>query len=74
MVKHIAIGAEGLGFNYQAGQTGHVSPTARYRCDVSSKLCCLGAKPRILAPPFAIRFGVYREYYEDLIWIFDPCT
>ena len=35
-----------------------VSPTARHRCDVSSELCCPGAKPQRWAPLFVIRLGV----------------
>ena len=49
-----AIGAVGLGFDSRAGQIG----TARHRCDVSSGLCCPGAKPRKWAPPLVTRFGV----------------
>ena len=35
-----------------------VSPTIRHRCDVSSELCCPGAKPRRWAPPPVTRFGM----------------
>ena len=35
-----------------------VSPTARHHCDVSSELCCPGAKSRSWAPTLATRFGV----------------
>ena len=35
-----------------------VSPIARHRCDVSSELCCPGAKPRRWIPPLVTRFGV----------------
>ena len=41
-----AIGAGGLGFDSQAEQIGTVLPAARHRSDVSSELCCPGAKPR----------------------------
>ena len=37
-VKHIAIGAGGLGFDSRADQIAPASPTARHRCDVSSEL------------------------------------
>ena len=43
---HIAIGAGGLRFDFLAGRIGTVSPTAHYRCDVSSDLRCPGAKLR----------------------------
>ena len=38
-----------------------VSPTTRHRCDVSSELCCPGAKPRRWAPQLVTRFGVIRR-------------
>ena len=39
--------AGGLRFNSRAGQMGRsVSPTACHCCDVSSDLCCSGAKPQ----------------------------
>ena len=56
--KAYAIGAGGLGFDSQAGKIVTVSPTARHRCDVSSELCCPGAKPRRWAPSLDTRFGV----------------
>ena len=40
-----------LWFDSRAGQIGTVSPTARRRCDVFSKLCSPGAKPRRWTPP-----------------------
>ena len=43
VVTHITISAGGLGFDSLAGQIDTVSPTARYRCDVSSELFCPGA-------------------------------
>ena len=48
-----------------------VSPMVRHRCDVSSELCCPGAKPRRWAPPFVLRFGVIAPIYgnKDLILI-----
>ena len=65
-----AIGAEGLGFESQAGQIGTASPTARHRCDVSSELCSPGAKVRRWAPPLVTRFyAILRVLYnEDLIF------
>ena len=39
-----------------------MSPAARYRSDVSSEMCCPGAKPRRWTLPLVARFGVYREY------------
>ena len=35
-----------------------VSPLTRHRCDVSSALCCPGAKTRKWVPPLVIRFVV----------------
>ena len=35
-----------------------MSPTTRHRCDVSSELCCPGAKPRRWASPLVTRFNV----------------
>ena len=55
------IGAGGLGFDSRAGQIDTVSPTTRHRCDVSSELCCPGAKPRRWAPQLVTRFGVIRR-------------
>ena len=56
--KRIAIGAEGLGFDSRAGQTGHSSPTARHRCDDFLELCCTGAKPLRRAPPLNTCFDI----------------
>ena len=53
VVQDIATGAEGLEFDFRAGPIGH---SGANRCDVSSELCCPGAKSRRLAPLF--RFGV----------------
>ena len=47
VAKNIAVGVGGLGFDSRYGEIGHLSPTARYRCDVSSELCWSDAKPRI---------------------------
>ena len=44
VVKNIAIGAGDLGFDYPIGQFGHSVFRNRHRCDVSSELCCPGAK------------------------------
>ena len=35
-----------MGFIPGPVKTDKLSPTARHRCDVSSELCCPGAKPR----------------------------
>ena len=51
---------EGLGFDSRTGQIGTVSPTTRHRCDVSSELCCPGAKPRRWAPQLVTRLSVIR--------------
>ena len=59
--RRLANGAEGLGFDSRAGQMDTVSPTTRHRCDVSSELCCPGAKPRRWAPQLVTRFGVIRR-------------
>ena len=45
-----------------------MSPTARHRCEVSSGLCCSGAKLGRWAPPLVIRFGVIPRVNEDLIF------
>ena len=57
MVKDIALGAEGLGFDYRVGQIGRIAITVislsdrpknrtpDLPCDVSLKLCCPDAKP-----------------------------
>ena len=58
LLSEHALGAGGLGFKSRVGQIGTVSPTARHHCDVPSKLCSPGAKPRILFPPLVTRFGV----------------
>ena len=57
-VKHIAIGAGGLGFDSRAGQIGTVLPTARHRCDNSSELCYPDAKPPRWIPRHVTRFDV----------------
>ena len=41
MVKDVA---RGHGFDSGEVKSDPVSPTARHRCDVSSELCCPGAK------------------------------
>ena len=48
--KHIAISAGGLGFD----QMDTMSPTAPYRFNVSSELCCPDARD----PPLVAHFGV----------------
>ena len=52
------LSGRGLGFDFWADGNITVSPTARLRCDVSSELCCPGAKPRRLTSPLVSRFGV----------------
>ena len=47
-----------FGIDSRAGQIGTVSRTACHRCDVSSELCCPGAKPRRWAPQLVTRFSV----------------
>ena len=47
-----------------------LSPTTRYRCDVSSELRYPGIKPRRSTSPIVTRFGVMwrlGEYNKDLI-------
>ena len=46
VVKDIAIGAGGSGFDSQTGQSEHSVATDRHRCDAFSELCCSGAKLR----------------------------
>ena len=41
---------------------------ARQHRDVSSKLCCPGAKPRRWTPPLVTYFDVIRRDNEDLIF------
>ena len=43
----------GLGFDSRTDEIGH---NVVHRCDVTAKLCCLGAKPRKRAPPLVTRF------------------
>ena len=45
IVEHITIGSGGLGSIPGSVKSDTVSPTARHRYDVSSELCCPGAKP-----------------------------
>ena len=45
LVQDIATGAVSLGFDSRASETGHSIVNACYLCDVSSELCCPGAKP-----------------------------
>ena len=40
-----------------------VSSTARHRGDVSSELCCPGAKPRKWAPPIVSRLGLIQRVW-----------
>ena len=63
-----AIGAGGLGFKSWVDQIATVSPATRHSYDVSSELCCPGAKPRRWAPQLVTRFGVIPrvDYNEDL--------
>ena len=58
VLKDIATGAAGFGFDYRTGQSGTVSPTARHRCNVSSELCCAGAQTRRRARALGTRVGV----------------
>ena len=43
-MKNIAVGTGDLGFDSRASQISVA--TVRHRCDVSSELCCPGAKSR----------------------------
>ena len=63
VVNDTANGAVGLAFDSQACQIGSVSPTTRHRCDVSSELCCPGAKSRRWIPALVTRFGVMPRVY-----------
>ena len=67
MVKDFAIDAKGLGLNSQAGQIGHMQPTARNRCDVSLELRCPCAKARGRALPQATTFRYDNEFNETSI-------
>ena len=64
VVKDIANGAEGHGFDSQADQIGIVPPTAHHRCDVSSELGHPDIKLRRWAPPLVTRFSVL---YDKLL-------
>ena len=44
--RDFAISASGLGFDSRPVRSNTVTPTTCHRCDVSSELCCPGAKPR----------------------------
>ena len=57
VVQDIAIGAEGVGSIPGPVKSDTVSLPARHRCDVSSELCCRGARMRRWAP-LATRFSV----------------
>ena len=57
---------EVLGSNIGLVKWDTVSPTGRWRCDVSSELCCPLAKPRRRDSP-PVTLSSYREYNEDLI-------
>ena len=46
-----------------------VSPSARYSCDVSTELHCLGAKPRKLAPLLDTRFGVISRVFYFIYFL-----
>ena len=58
VVKNIAIGAGGLGSIPGSVRSDTALPTALFCCNISSKLCCPGAKPRRWASLLVIRFGV----------------
>ena len=58
MVEDNVIAVSGLGSITELVTSDTVSPEVRHRCDVSSELCCPGAKQRKLAPPLVTRFGV----------------
>ena len=44
-----------------------VQPAARHRCDVSSELCCPGARSRGRAPPLVATLRYYSECNETSI-------
>ena len=56
VVKDIANGAGGLGFDSRNVQIGHNVTTAGHRCGVSAELCSPGAIE--MNPPLVTRFGV----------------
>ena len=51
VVKDIALKWEALGLFPESVKSDTTTATARHRCDVSSELCCPGAKLRRWAPP-----------------------
>ena len=71
VVKDIATGAQGLGFDSRVDQVGHSwqSPTARHRCDTSSELCCQtlsrGDEP---ASPYTLRRETASIMKISFIW------
>ena len=71
VIKNIAVGVGGHGFDFQACQTGHsVTNGLPPHCGASSKLCFLDAKPRRWIPLLVTYFCVIHcEYNEDMILI-----
>ena len=79
VVKGATVDVVSLGFESRTGQIRHntinmsldMSSTTCRRCDISSKLCCLGTKPRRWATYVVTCFGEVPHYNKDLI-IFCP--
>ena len=51
LLTDIDIGAESVGFDFVPVKLDKVSPKVPHRCDVSSELCCSGAKQLLLTGP-----------------------
>ena len=61
VVKNTAIGARGLDLIPEPVKSDTLLPIARHGYDVSSELCCQGAKLQRQSPPFHTRFGVIQR-------------
>ena len=64
----MALGAGGVEFNSRAGQ---IRPTAHYRCNVSSELCCAGVNLWRWSPPLVTRIGVTQRKFDFVQQFFE---
>ena len=63
VLKDIALSAEVLGSLLKPVKSDALLPTARYRCDVSSELCCPSAKSRRWIPLLITRCAVVARVF-----------
>ena len=74
MVTDIAMGANGVGFDYRASQIGQTEPNVSPPLRCFFELCCSSAKLRRWTPPLVIRIGrytmssIFQPFASPILW------